>query len=313
MTETFQEISYRRHEGEFDSRRQGGAEEALARTWLKTDTVDYWRHARMYACLDPLLQNMKGASWVTVGDGRYGRDAWYLSQHGARAVATDISDVLLKEGKASGLIEAFSKENAEKLSFKDDSFDFAFCKESYHHFPRPMLALYEMLRVVKQGVVLIEPNESPVLGSLPFMLKRLLKLLMLKVGMHHRLRSTDTSLFLPYSDTYEVAGNYVYSISEREIAKVALGMNLPVVAFKGINDWYIKGVEQESASEKSVLFTEIKAKIRKEDRRSQRGLSLGAPILVAICIFKQTPTMEVRKALINDGYRVIDLPRNPHV
>jgi ubiquinone/menaquinone biosynthesis C-methylase UbiE len=313
MAETFEKNSYRRHEGEFDSRRQGGAEEALARTWLKTDTVDYWRHARMYACLDPLLKNMKGTTWVTVGDGRYGRDAWYLSQHGARAVATDISDALLKEGKASGLIEAFSKENAENLSFTDDAFDFAFCKESYHHFPRPMLALYEMLRVAKQGVVLIEPNESPILGGMPFVLKRLLKFLMLKLGMHSRLRTIDTSLFLPYSNTYEVAGNYVYSISEREIEKVALGMNLPVVAFKGINDWYIKGVEHESATETSLLFKKIKEKIRDEDRRSQRGLSLGAPILIAICIFKQTPTMAVRESLINDGFRVIDLPRNPHV
>jgi SAM-dependent methyltransferase len=40
----------------------------------------------------------------------------------------------------------FQKENAEQLSFEDESFDFVLCKEAYHHFPRPMIALYEMIR-----------------------------------------------------------------------------------------------------------------------------------------------------------------------
>lgn len=52
-------------------------------------------------------------------------------------------------------------ENAEKLSSPNETLDFVLCKESYHHFTRPMLALYEMLRVATKAVVLIEPNESP--------------------------------------------------------------------------------------------------------------------------------------------------------
>ena len=66
--------------------------------------------------------------------------------------ATDIAEVLLKEAKEEGYIKAYSKENAESLSFADNEFDFVFCKESYHHFPRPMIALYEILRVVKRGL-----------------------------------------------------------------------------------------------------------------------------------------------------------------
>lgn len=290
---------------------EGGAE--LAATWLNTETVDYWRHSRMYACADPLLLTNPGARWLTVGDGHYGRDAWYLSQKGAKVVASDVADVLLREGKAAGLISDYSQENAEKLSFENDSFDFVFCKESFHHFPRPMIALYEMLRVARTGVLLIEPNEAPEIGELSFLLKRVLKKIMLSFGLGSRLRNDDTSLFIPYGNTYEEAGNYVYSISEREIEKVALGLNYPVVAFKGVNDWYLKGVEYETADSKSVLLNKIKTEIRKADRRVQKGLSRGHAIQLVACIFKKTPGDSIRNALTAAGFRIGDLPRNPHI
>lgn len=54
----------------------------------------------------------------------------------------------------------YSVENAESLSFRDNEFEVAFCKEAYHHFPRPFLALYEMLRVASKAVVLAEPNDQ---------------------------------------------------------------------------------------------------------------------------------------------------------
>lgn len=309
----FVQESYRRHAQDFSVHVQGGSAESLGQSWLNTDTVDYWRHARMYACVDPLLENNPGASWLTVGDGRYGRDAWYLSQHGAKAVASDISDDLLKEGKAKGYIAEYSKENAEALSYPDDAFDFVFCKESYHHFPRPMLALYEMLRVAKRGVVLIEPNESPVLGGLKFIFKRIVKRVMLLCRCASRLRTPDTSVFLPYGNTYETCGNYVYTLSEREVEKVALGMNLPAAAFMGLNDWYIKGVEQELYGSNGPLESAIKREINKADQRARRGLNLGAPFILVSCIFKSSPTAAERNALTEAGFRVVDLMRNPFI
>lgn len=47
--------------------------------------------------------------------------------------------------------------NAEHLPFDSASFDLVFCKESLHHLARPVLGLYEMLRVCRRAVVLIEP------------------------------------------------------------------------------------------------------------------------------------------------------------
>lgn len=135
-----------------------------AKPWLLDGTIDSWRHARMYAFTDPITSVFKKASWLTVGDGKYGRDAHYLEQQEANVLATDISDVLLKKAKKEGYVEKYKKENAECLTFKDNSFDFVLCKESYHHFPRPIVALYEMIRVAKKAVILIEPNDVQTRG-----------------------------------------------------------------------------------------------------------------------------------------------------
>jgi ubiquinone/menaquinone biosynthesis C-methylase UbiE len=156
----FQSKSYKQHSEHFKEYTLNGDKSAHAKTWLEKDTVDAWRHRRMYQVLDPILVTETKAKWLTVGDGRYGKDSRYITEKGGDALATDISGYLLKEAKDLGYITEYKVENAESLSFHDSEFDYVFCKESYHHFPRPMLALYEMLRVAKRGVILVEPNDS---------------------------------------------------------------------------------------------------------------------------------------------------------
>jgi SAM-dependent methyltransferase len=55
---------------------------------------------------------------------------------------------------------SYKIEDMEKISFKNQSFDLIFVKEAIHHVPRPILALYEMLRLTKKAVIFIEPNET---------------------------------------------------------------------------------------------------------------------------------------------------------
>ena len=162
-TKTFQDKSYQQHRELFKEYTQNGGKAAHAKTWIEKDTVDTWRHQRMYQVLDPILVAEPKAKWLTVGDGRYGNDAKYITEKGCDALATDISEYLLKEAKDIDYISKYKLENAESLSFHDLEFDYVFCKESYHHFPRPMLALYEMLRVANSGVLLIEPNDSQII------------------------------------------------------------------------------------------------------------------------------------------------------
>ena len=305
----FHKLSHLAHEQVYDSDHQ----DRLAKTWTKPDTVDGWRHARMYRCLDPLLTVCRGASWVTLGDGRYGTDAHYLGEHGAEAVATDISDTMLRRAKEEGFIRDYRKENAEHLSFADGSFDFALCKEAYHHFPRPMLALYEMLRVARRGVVLIEPDETPTLMGGKYILKMMVKEALIRLGLGGRFGDRSTNIIDCGVNWYEEVGNFGFCISRREIERVAVGLNLRHVAFLGINDVYEPGVEDAKATEDSALFRKVRDQIAALDRQCQRGLNQARPKLLVAMIFKNELPADLRAALVAAGYEVRDLPRNPYL
>lgn len=292
--------SYTAHERVYDAFSTSGDKAAHAAAWLEPGTINRWRFERMYRLTDPLLETCSKATWLTVGDGRYGLDAQYLLAHGANALATDISDTLLCEAQERGLIPEFRKENAESMSFADGSFDFVLCKESYHHFPRPMKALYEMLRVARSAVVLIEPNDQlcvqGVAATLSRMTKNAVKRLLRRSTHYHQ---------------FETGGNYVYSISPREMEKAALGMGLQTVAFRGINDYYLPGVEFEPAIAGNALFRRVSGKIARYDLLCRLGIN--QPGLLAAVLFKQAPSPEIRAAMLQHGYDVKDLPENPYL
>lgn len=276
----------------------------VALTWLEQDaTLDRWRHDRMFNCLKPILTHYNESSWVTIGDGRFGTDAHALLSLGVTNVmCTDISDRLLKIGKEKGFIREFSAQNAENLSFENEQFDLVLCKEAYHHLPRPHIALHEMLRVAKLGVVLIEPLDAFVkprlLNPLLSLTKRLLK-------------------FPTYEDGhgFEPVGNYVFSISERELEKVQLGMHRRHIAHMHINDYYEPGYEfikldsVDKADLKQVRKTKIIIKIK--DLLCKFGLI--TPGLLATVLFKADPDPSLLKLLADTGWMVKKLPRNPYL
>jgi ubiquinone/menaquinone biosynthesis C-methylase UbiE len=297
----FHKLSYSLHEKGHDEQDELISLE-LYKNWFDSGTVDLWRHLRMFSSVDPLLDEFKGARWLTVGDGTYGTASIYIKRKGGNALPVDIHVSLLEMAKENGMIEDFRKENAEALSFADDSFDFSFCKEAYHHFPRPFIALYEMLRVSKRAVVLCEPADwlpSP-------MPRRTLQLI--KNRIKKSLRKS-----VPHSDTgnYEEIGNYVYSLSERELQKLALGVGLPAVAFKRFHDIYIEGVEFEKAEPSSKLLKKIKKAISRNDLLCRLGLSTKGHM--SAIIFKENPSPALREKLRATGFDVIDLPTNPYL
>ena len=258
----------------------------------------------MYQTIDPILKTEPGAKWLTVGAGRYGKDAKYISDKGCEALPTDISDYLLKEAKDVGYIPDYRKENTEFLTFKDSEFDYVFCKESYHHFPRPMKALYEMLRVARKGVVLIEPNDKYINNHHSKFTEKFFRNLkdILKTFIK---RNTN-------KDGYEEdSGNYVFTISRREIEKVALGLNYKMVAFKGINDAYTKGVENEKLSVNGPLQKAIKKSISIKNLLVKIGFT-DYYLLTAI-IFKQEPSKNLLHNLSINGFKIVNLPDNPYI
>ena len=306
MESDYTKVSYEMHKMHYEKT----FDLSRLNTWKNKDTVDYWRHKRMYNNLNVLIETYPGCSWLTVGDGRYGSDANYILSQGVEEVlATDISDRYLKIAKQEGFISDYKVENAEGLTFLDNSFDFVLCKEAYHHFPRPALALYEMLRVAKKGVVLIEPQDGNILVPSRFNIITAYKWLFRAIK--NRLKAViNRKAYYSYGG-YEDVGNYVYTVSEREIEKVALGLNLRTVCFKGINDVYIDGVEFENAHVDSKLFIEVKEKVRKLDKQSIRGLA-SYNILISI-ILKDRPAKDLMDALVKEGFTLHNLPYNPYV
>lgn len=283
-------------------------------TWKRFDTIDAWRHKRMYDIVLPVIKNYPLAKWLTIGDGRYGTDANFLLRNKVKNVlATSISDVLLKKAKEDGFIDDYKVENAENLSFNDDAFDFVFCKEAYHHFPRPMIACYEMLRVASKAVVIIEPNDVnlKVIREPKSLINAKSKTQLIKNFIRDILLIKRYQYNTYNPDGYETVGNFIYTISEREFEKVALGLNLPVIAFKGINSYYEEGVEFQIANEDSPLFNKIRNLLAGFDADCE--VNKKPYNILASIIFKTMPDDITLEALRLSGFRVDKLSRNPYL
>ena len=301
-------IKYDNHEEEWEKVLNVESRKKIASTWLeKNDTIDRWRHDRMYKLLKPLVNYDRNLNWLTVGDGRYGTDANALLSLGVKDVmCTDISDKLLRIGNENGFINQYSAENAENMSFENESFDFVLCKEAYHHFPRPHIALHEMFRVAKLGVILIEPCDSKI--STPFF--DILFPFIKKIRRKILNREYDDS-----GHAFEPVGNYVFSVSERELEKVQLGMHRRHLAFHSINDYYESGFEYlrlntfEQSERKKI--NKAKRSIKRRDRLVKYGLK--SPDLLASILFKSNPDPLILKSLDEAGWRVKELPNNPYI
>lgn len=281
----FHELSYSLHRSQMEELVDDPERELIQSSWFEETNANYAIQKRLYSAAS-CLRAGGDASWLTVGDGRFGLDAVYLSRYGfSSVIASDISDSLLKQAERYGHSIRYQVENAEALSLASGVVDYILCKEAFHHFPRPMIALYEMLRVARHGVVLVEPQDAMI----------------------------DPPILLEQLDRYdyETSGNYIYTISRREMVKVAVGLNFPAIAFKGINTAYIRGCEFSPASLVSPIYIELMAQLRERDELCRLGRSKHEALMVII--FKTSPVDAVRQALIADGWDLKDLPRNPYM
>ena len=255
------------------------------------NSVDNWRHRRMLDMPRPIYQWNSRARWMTVGDGRYGSDAAYLIENNLEAVATSLTDENLKEAARLGYIREYQAENAEHLSFTDDAFDFVLCKESYHHFPRPPIALYEMLRVARRGVVLIEPIDNPrLLDGIKKTIKRVMR--------------GDREY------QFEPSGNFLYRISIREIEKLHMAMGGEVIAFKGFNDFYLPALSGYPTTGANIGFWLTKFGIFIQNSLAKLGLMGWG--LGCVIVFKRRPDDTLIEVLKDHRFKVIDLPKNPY-
>lgn len=300
MSTDYHHISYKKHSSHLAN--LPNDEKKLYETWKNEDTVDYWRHFRMIEPLSAILKQNANTKILTIGDGRYGSDSIMIKKinPSLSVLPTDIGDYLLKKAKQEKIIEDYKIENAEQLSFNEKQFYYTFCKESFHHFPRPYVALYEMLRVSQKGVMLIEPNE-PWPPTAIQLFWRNTKNALKKI--------LNKNIFHFDHWRFEQSGNYVFAVSDREIEKTALAINLPAVAFYYFNDYYTKGVEYEKSN--SDLHKIVKSKISVLNLMSK--LKLKKHNAIVAVLFKQTPDEELIHSLKKSGFEIRILPTNPYL
>jgi SAM-dependent methyltransferase len=283
----FEEWSYDRHSTE--EREEVG----VPSCYTAPDSIDAWRHRRMLDTLLPLLQTHPNASWLTLGDGNYGSEAHYLQAQGADATASSITDATLGSAHERGYIRKYRAENAEALSVASGSFDYVMCKESYHHFPRPPLAFYEMWRAARSAVVLIEPMDGPrrMLHWFKYLAKRLL-------------RGDST-------DQFENSGNFIFRVNVREVEKMATALNAASLAVKRYNDcYYAKAArDRRGAPTAGNLITNLLL-LAQDLLCALRLLNHG---LVTVIVFKDEMDAPLCERLERAGFGVVRLPKNPYV
>lgn len=293
------EASYLSHSVSYQDYAQGQRSHDIAQTWLQSNTLNAHRCRRMYALTDPLIALFPDSQWLTIGDGRYGSDAMYLKSKGVSVMATDLCAQLLEEAYQQKLIDQYQSENAEHLSFANDTFDFVYCKESYHHFPRPTIALYEMLRVAKHGVILLEPIDREIIPWYQTVILRFKN-------------SLKKLLNKPVArDFFEEEGNYLYSVSKREFEKIALGLGYSQIVFKGLNDVYLHNMEFTPFDQSQPLVKKWSRKQFLYDCLSKMGL---IPYNLLWTALMKTPlSTDAVHALQLRGYEVVTLPQNPYL
>ena len=266
-------------------------------SFFKEKSANRWRHNRAYNMVTPLIKNNKHSRWLTVGDGRYGFDAYSLKKRGPdlNITASNISDELLAAAHEKGFIQFYLKENAEFLSSKTGEYDYVFCRESFHHFPRPYIALYEFIRAARKAVVLIEPldihSDSSFMDHIFVNTRKIIK----------RIRGQSF-------DTYEESGNYVYGVSLREIKKICLALDMPALAYLKFNDCFLPNKSKKS---EDWLLKKMKLSIAFKDLLSRIGVFKH--ILSAVIIYNEPPSENEIIDLKAAGYQVELLQRNPFV
>ena len=293
-------MSYEAHEQHIEDIFAKGEDRLLV--LRNTNCVAYKMSIRNLEILKPLLREKN--KWLTIGD-HTGFEAKYLTENNQDATASDISDAFLREAVEQKLIKKYKKINVEQIDIEEDGFDYLICKESFHHFPRAYLGLYEMIRVARKGVILIEPVDAWFKMPLLLFIKNI------------------CDCFNPYlinkiwknRFSWETVGNYVFKVTDREVEKIAMGMGLSCIAFKEMNTLLkplpAKWGDLQCTPLDERLYRKVKRKYAFWDFICKLRI-IPYNTLCAV-IFKEKPQPDLLNDLRKNKFRVIELPPNPYL
>jgi hypothetical protein len=237
---------------------------------------DTKRHYTMLSSSDGLLNHLTPKTILSVGD-NLARDAGYFKRKfpEARCIASDLYTNDIQQAVTEGWVDQVLSADVESLPFSDGEVDCVIAKEAFHHWPRPMLGFYEMLRVAKKAILLIEPYDVMHAAPSPYLDEK------------------------SYYDDYEEVGNYKYQISLREVLKSAWSLYCPAVAAVGFNDPYAPGRSMEE-------WMIEKQKLDDLGDAGQRQFNL-------MCIAVYKPGFAPAAERLGNRVHLYKRPRNPFI
>ena len=156
-----------------------------------------------------------------------------------------------------------------------------------------------MCRVSRKGFILSEPNDwmpPPLLKKCISLVKRsLLALFGLKPN--H-----------PDTGCYEPIGNYVFTLSKREVVKMSIALGYRVVAYRRIAHYWCQ--EYNSASFHSAY--RLRLLLRLLCARLLYFFRISGLNRLQVIVLKEVPPSELFESLRRAGFRVEFLPVNPY-
>ena len=152
-----------------------------------------------------------GSSWLAVCAGSEERDIFL--ERGFRDVTISNLDVRLTGNEFAPY--RWSSQNAQKLAFVDDSFDYVFVSDGLHHCASPHGALLEMYRVARKAIVVVESRDS----TLVRLAERL------GLARRYEIDAVIGNDFAFGGVNNSAVPNFVYRWTERELEKTILAFN----------------------------------------------------------------------------------------
>ena len=179
-----------------------------------------------------------------------------------------------------------------------------FMKETLHHLARPYLGLYEMLRVAREGVVLIEPHYNHLALhriGVKWLVRHLLRRL---IG---RYRVPDFHV-MP-AEEYEASGNFVFRLNPYELAQIARSAGVPTLVLGYSHFFYQTGCEKITGTALRELIAQKQCDFHRSDEKY--GID-SRPLLIAL-LWKTPLSSDFDRALKENGFKIFSLSNSNNV
>ena len=139
--------------------------------------------------------------------------------------------------------------NMENLKYPDNSFDYAVVHASLHHTSKPYKGIYEMYRVSRKGILLIESHDN-------FVMRLLIKFNLTEDFENSSIKYSGLAINKGGVDGTDIP-NYIYRFTERELKKFSKGLDFNK-SHKIYFDYYLSLDNIESRFSKGFLGKTLK-------------------------------------------------------